>query len=38
MHIRDIVRSVSMYDSACIVGAIALLMPTSGSNNKENLV
>ncbi len=31
MHIRDIVRSVFMSGSACIVGAIVLLMPTAAS-------
>lgn len=31
MRIRDIVRSVSMYYSACIVGAIALLVPTAAN-------
>ena len=31
MRIRDIVRSVFMYGSACIVGAIVLLMPTAAS-------
>ncbi len=31
MRIRDIVRSVFMYGSACIVGAIALLVPTAAN-------
>ena len=31
MRIMDIVKSIFMHDSAIIVGAIALLMPTSAS-------
>ena len=31
MQFRDIVRSVFMYGSACIAGAIVLLMPTAAS-------